>query len=185
MEKKKVLEVYRRYLSSLNNQNADIAINLDAFFNWIDKHTEEELRGKLKVDAIYQTIKAVQRQNISCKQMAGGNWNKDAVQHCYLLLNNLNKALEEDDDTRARVISVSLWKHINSFRSDMPWLYLYMHIAYSKTFAGSWLTKHREMLANHQQLIEELGEEYEMQNAKDDLRLTVQSQIVDLCKTED
>lgn len=159
MNKKEVLEVYRRYLTSLKDQNANIGENQAAWEEWLEANTdysneeEDTLRGKLRSDSIYQALRAIERWHISCKQMAGSTWNKDAVQHCYLLLNNLNKTLSEGEDSKARVITISLWKHALKFRQDAPWLYLYMHIAYSRTFAGSWLNRHRKMMDEHNELM--------------------------------
>lgn len=159
MDKKEVLEVYRRYLTSLNDQNANIGENLDAWEEWLEDNTdysneeEEALRGRLRCDSIYQALRAIERWHISCKQRAGATWNKDAVQHGYLLLNNLNKALDEGEDSRAKVITISFWEHVLKFRNDAPWLYLYMHIAYSRTFAGSWLNRHRIMMDKHNELM--------------------------------
>lgn len=174
MEKKKVEEVYRRYLKSLNDQNANIADNLASLSQWLSTHTTEPLKCDIKVDAVYQAMKAIDRRRISCKTEAGMSWDKSAVERCYNLLNNLDQALKEDDTPRAKVISTTFWKHVNKYEFDMPWLYLYMHIAYSRTFAGSWMGRNREMALEHDQLMKRLEQ--------DDNRLTVQSKIVESTK---
>ena len=159
MNKKEVLEVYRRYLTSLNDKNANIGENQAAWEEWLEANTdytneeEETLRGELRVDSLYQALRAIDRWHISCKQMAGSTWNRDAVQHCYLMLNKLNKAMDEGDESKMRIITMSFWKHVMKLRSDAPWLYLYMHIAFSRTHAGSWLNRHREMMDKHNQLM--------------------------------
>lgn len=166
MNKNEVLEVYRRYLTSLNDKNANIGEKLAAWEEWLEANTdytneeEDALRGRLRCDSLYQALKAIEHRHISCKQMAGLTWNRDAVQHCYLLLNNLNKALDKEEDSKARVITISLWKHALKFRNDAPWLYLYMHIAYSRTFAGSWINRHRKMMDEHNELMKIL-EQYD------------------------
>lgn len=155
---KTITEVYKRYLDSLKNENADIAINLISMRDWANENIDEpQLRGKLKCDAVYQALKALNERKESCKQKAGSNWDKDAVQKLYERLNNLDRAFKAEDETKVKIIATKLIEEfIESFKEKSPWLYLYMWHAYSNSYAGQWLRDNADMNREHQQLIDSL-----------------------------
>lgn len=181
MEKTKVLNVYRRYLKSLSDPNASIGTNVSSIFQWFSKNVEnEKLSDRLKLDAIYQALRVVEARQLSCKRAAGNTWDEEGVKKFYRMLDNLNQALKLDDDPRARVITVSLRDHMTSFINESPWVALYMWHKYSSTYAGSWLTKHREMMKEHQDLLDELATE----ETEAEARLAVQGQIMESARAE-
>lgn len=196
MEKKKVLEVYRRYLKSLDDQNANIGDSLAALNNWLNKAFEtpsaDGLKGRLKTDAVYHAIKALNARGInSCKQMAGSSWNGNAVQSCYERLNSINnyyqQAMQGEGRESMNLSTAAFGKFLKEFEVEAPWLYIYMHIAYSKTAAGQWFTKHREMMEQHRQVMQELEDSVATQptmTEEDELRLSVQAQILESCKED-
>lgn len=162
---KTITEVYKRYLDSLKNENADIAINLISMRDWANENIDEpQLRESLKLDALYHALKALNERKEICRQKAGSNWDKDAVQKLYERLKNLDRAAKSyyvsetgvDEKKKLVIIATALNSFIESFKEKSPWLYLYMWHAYSNSYAGQWLRDNADMNREHQQLIDSL-----------------------------
>lgn len=180
---KSILDIYSRYLKSLSDQNANIGENFAAMEGLLYQVVEtDDLRGRLHADIVYQTLKAIIQRRLSCKQ-AAPYWDVDVVQQLYTRLNTLNQTLREGDNERAMVITTNMFKLIDQFQDDNPWLCLYMYLAYSRTFAGSWLTRHRERMADHQEIMQLLQEQCDNPAPpQTDPKLAIQTQIVESSK---
>lgn len=175
MDKKKVLEVFSRYLNSLEDQHSNIGENTSAVLRWIEQNTQHPLMGKAQMQCIYEAVQTIQERGISCKKQAGSTWDGNVVKKFYKTLDNLSEAFNQGDDERCYVLGVTLSKLMYSATLDAPWLGLYMWLCYSKSKPGSWLTNKRMMAEDCRKLVEELEQE-------DDVRLTAQAKIVEASK---
>ena len=153
MNKKKVLEVFRRYLNSLEDQHSNIGENTSAVLRWLEENAQQPLMGETRTQCIYEAVQAIQNRGISCKRQAGSTWDGNAVKKFYKVLDNLSEAFDRCDDERCYILGVNLANLMHSATLDAPWLGLYMWLCYSRSKPGSWLNNHRRMMDEHNELM--------------------------------
>ena len=153
MKTKEILEVYRRYVKSLRDRNADLVANYQAMDRVLDKHCEDkELRGLLDIDLKFVTLTTIKTKGIILRDLAGGNWNSYAVKECYSRIKKLQEAWDDDFDTnRFTALFTRFCKWVEQFE-DMPCLYLYFWQVYSNTEMGCWLTR-RDKNEEHEEVL--------------------------------
>ena len=153
MTRKDILEVYRRYVKSLKDKNADLIANFQAMDRVLNKHCEDkELKGLLNTDLWFITLNSIKTRGIKLKDLAGGNWNSHAVKQCYSKISKLQEAWDDDYDTnRFKVLFTQFCKWVELYE-DMPCLYLYFWQVYSNTEMGCWLTK-RSKNEDHEKVL--------------------------------
>ena len=158
MKKKEILEVYRRYVKSLRDRNADLVANYQAMDRVLDKHCEDkELRGLLYHDLMFVTLATIKTRGIILRDLAGGNWNSYAVKECYSRIKKLQEAWDDDFDTnRFTALFTRFCKWVEQFE-DMPCLYLYFWQVYSNTEMGCWLTR-RDKNEEHEEVLRLLNQ---------------------------
>ena len=100
MKTKEILEVYRRYVKSLRDRNADLVANYRAMDRVLTKHCEDKrLKGLLDIDLKFVTLTTIKSKGIILRDLAGGNWNSYAVKECYSRIKKLQEAWDDDFDT--------------------------------------------------------------------------------------
>ena len=184
MNKKKVLEVFRRYLNSLEDQHSNIGENTSAVLRWLEENAQQPLMGETRTQCLYEAVQAIQNRGISCKRQAGSTWDGNAVKKFYKVLDNLSEAFSQGDDERCYVLGVTLGKLMYSATLDAPWLGLYMWLCYSRSKPGSWLADKRKMTESFHQIVEELEREDDDRPSESDARLSAQAKIVEASKEE-
>lgn len=143
--KQKTIEVYRRYLSSLQDKNANIGECFQAFEVWLKKNCEDkELKGELEVVSLHKTLKAIKDRQINCRQESKGNWDTTAVKTCYKRIDNMEQVHEETEAKELRIMTTAFHKFVNAYHS-MPWLQLYMYQVYSEKEMGYWITSRQKL----------------------------------------
>lgn len=143
--KQKTIEVYRRYLSSLQDKNANIGECFQAFETWLRKNCEDQdLKGELEVVSLHKTLKAIKDRRINCRQESKGSWDSTAVKTCYKRVDNMEQAHDATESKELKVMTTAFHKFVNSFRS-MPWMQLYMYQVYSEKEVGHWITSRQKL----------------------------------------
>lgn len=182
MEKRKVLEVFRRYQNSLEDQHSNIGENTSAVLHWLEENVQQPLMGEVRVQCLREAVQAIQNRAISCKRQAGSTWDGNVVKKFYKTLDNLSGAFDQGDDERCYILGVTLSKLMYSATLDAPWLGLYMWLCYSKSKPGSWMTNKRKMTEDCRELVEELEREDDDQPSESNARLSAQAKIVEASK---
>lgn len=164
-----VVEVYKRYLTSLRDKNANIAENFKAIQKWMDDNCGDQgLKRVLTTDSIYQVLKELRARELKCKDQSHGNWDSDAVQETYKLLSKMDNALKdvsEGSGSQNKLVQLTsmFWKLWNACE-DMPWLQLYMLQCYSDRNVGKGLRGHN---CKEHQLAKKLLEDPDYQIPED------------------
>jgi len=145
MSNKEILEVYRRYVVSLSEENADLATNYQAMDRFISEHCEDkELKGLLYMDILYVALCFVRLNEVRLKDLAHGNWDSHAVKECYSRVKNLKEAFNEYDSARFIYLFSKFCNWVNGFESS-PCLQLYFWQVYSDTNMQMFINNHNKL----------------------------------------
>lgn len=133
-DKRQVVEAYKRYVSSIKNNN-NLIEHFKAMMEYFDKHLEDkDLALNLQLDCIYRTVNEVERANIRLKNYTN-TWNKEAVDEFIKRLRILSKCHQEGDSDAYKVNFCKLTNIIKSFDNNTP-LQLYLYLLHSKSSDG-------------------------------------------------
>ena len=116
---------YKRYVASLKEKRVDVIKNFDAMYKFIDQNSEGEIYQVLMFDCIGKTLRTVKDKGIRLKDDAL-DWNADAVERCFEILDNIKKAKSAWDWDTYKINLYYLFKLAQTEESPHTRLYIYM-----------------------------------------------------------
>lgn len=136
-----IVKAYGRYLESLKKQNSNVVAEFDKMYKYIINEVEkvdEKLWRTMCIDCPNKALQVAMQRKLRFKEN-GYDWNQYAVDKCFKLIDNINKADETNDlDT----YKINLYKLFKLLREDeAPNVILYMWYTYKKTDSGKVLLK--------------------------------------------
>ena len=155
MDKKQIIEVYQRYVTSLKGEESDIIKNFQAMYQWLKQNCEDkDIWVTLNYGMIAKSIQEAERSELNFKDSSQGQWNGSLAKMGYQLARATSKALDEGDRQKSVNCLVELYKLISEV-ADIPALQLYICRCYYLTETGQSFFNRMEKDAN--QMIKELA----------------------------
>ncbi len=158
MSNKEIIEVYRRYVKSLREKNANLIRNFQAMNRVLSEHcSDQELKADLYIDLLYVTLKSIKSRGIILRDHAEEDWNSFAVKECYSKIKKMNERWSAEEYEAFNILFTRFCKWVFGFE-ELPCLHLYFWQVYSNTEMGYWLTS-KEKNETHKAVQELLANE--------------------------
>ena len=140
MDSKTVLDVYKRYLHTLDGADAELFTNYGKIRDFIDSKCDNfGLWFALFSHCVRMNLKVIRERNIKIKSLCPEGWSSEVVQEGYRLLRNFKKAVKDDD---LDSLKVNFYKFVKLAKAQNPHLQLYLYLCYddrinNKLFKGT------------------------------------------------
>ena len=157
MDKKKIVEVYKRYRKSLSVEGSDIIGNFEAIHKWLMENCEDkDVQVTLNYGSVCKALKTAEKQKLNYRNNSSGVWNGSVAKMGYQLAKATYKASKDGDKQKFKDCLTDLFGLFSETENKPP-LFLYVCYCYFLTEVGHSFFYSMEKDAD--QLIKKFAEE--------------------------
>ena len=130
METQRILDCYRRYLKTFNDNDQDIFKNYTTIKDFIESNcTDNELRGLLYRHCLGRNIREIEDRGFKIIDYCPNGWNSSVTTEAYQLIKNIKK---HENDYDLSTYAVNFHRFVQLADKQNPYLELYLWYCFNK-----------------------------------------------------